>query len=287
LARDLPETRAFRWGDLRKRIVSAAILAPLALAAIWLGAAAWAAVMAVVTLGLACEWVQLCGFRLSSLPGLAVPGAVLVSGAAAVAHHERAALVLLLAGSAVAWMLARGFSLRIPADGTRAQASLALGALYVGLACIAVVWLRNDAAAGRPNVFFLVLIVWASDVGAYLAGRLIGGPRLAPRISPGKTWAGGAGGLVAAVGIGIFVAVWTTEGGNLGRVALVAACLGVVAQAGDLLESLIKRRFGVKDSGRLIPGHGGLLDRLDGMLAAAPAAALLALALGRGVVLWR
>jgi phosphatidate cytidylyltransferase len=184
-------------------------------------------------------------------------------------------------------MLAPRVSPTVPERRTRSPTSLAAGVLYVGLACIAVIWLRNDELAGRPNVLFLVLIVWASDVGAYCVGRLIGGARLAPLISPSKTWAGGAGGLAAAVGMGILVGVLTTGGGSLWRIALVAACLGMVAQAGDLLESLIKRRFGVKDSSRLIPGHGGLLDRLDGMLAAAPAAALLALALGRGVVLWR
>ncbi|HET9020103.1 MAG TPA: phosphatidate cytidylyltransferase, partial [Acetobacteraceae bacterium] len=115
-------------------------------------------------------------------------------------------------------------------------------------------------------------------IGAYLSGRLVGGARLAPRISPGKTWSGAIGGLLAAALVG------AAAGG--GRGALVAAVLSVVAQAGDLAESAAKRRAGVKDSGRLIPGHGGVLDRLDALLAAAPAAALLALALGPGVALW-
>jgi phosphatidate cytidylyltransferase len=160
------------------------------------------------------------------------------------------------------------------------------GLAYIALAGVALLWLREDPLAGRANVLFLLLIVWAGDIGAYLAGRLIGGARLAPRISPGKTWSGAFGGLLAAVAIGTLAAHFLSDIGIV-RVAALAAGLGVIAQAGDLLESFAKRRLEVKDSGRLIPGHGGLLDRLDGVLAAAPAAALLALTLGRGVVLWQ
>jgi phosphatidate cytidylyltransferase len=292
LAQDLAEPCDVRWGDLRKRVVSAAILAPLALVAIWFGATAWTVLITVVTLGLACEWVQLCGFRVAAMPGIAVPLAVLVAGAAAVDEHERAALLLLLAGSLAAWLIAHaharrtGGSSRSRAE-VRRPVSLAAGIGYVGLACIAMIWLRHDGDVGRWNVLFLVLVVWATDVGAYLSGRLIGGPRLAPSISPSKTWAGALGGLAMAIVFGSLVAHGMGGHAGVWRVALVAAALGAVAQSGDLLESLIKRRFGVKDSGRVIPGHGGLLDRLDGVLAAAPAAALLALALGRGVVLWR
>jgi phosphatidate cytidylyltransferase len=156
------------------------------------------------------------------------------------------------------------------------------GVPYVGLAALALVWLRFDPASGRQNVLFLVLMVWASDIGAYLVGRLAGGPKLAPSISPGKTWSGAVGGVAVAVAVGCAMA-----GGPTGSVIVVAVALSVVSQLGDLLESALKRRFGVKDSGRLIPGHGGLLDRLDGMLTAAPAAALLAVVLGRGSELWR
>ena len=126
-----------------------------------------------------------------------------------------------------------------------------------------------------------------SDIGAYLVGRWIGGPRLAPRISPGKTWSGAVGGLLAAVAAGLLAAHVLSDAAGLARVRWSPPLLGVVAQAGDLLESFVKRRLEVKDSGHLIPGHGGLFDRLDGVLAAAPAAALLALTLGRGVVLWQ
>lgn len=271
------EARLFRWGDLRKRVISAAILAPVALACLWLGAAPWAALLALTMVGLAVEWVGLCGGAIRAPAGLAVAIGVLAAGVAAAAGWPAPALLLLLCGTIASWMLGAGASRAVP---------LALGAIYVGLAGVALIWLRGDSSAGRANVLFLVLLVWASDIGAYLVGRLVGGPKLAPAISPGKTWSGAVGGLAAAIGIGLWAA--ELQGAtNVLYAAAVAALLGVVAQAGDLLESFIKRRFGVKDSGRLIPGHGGLLDRLDGILTAAPAAALLALYLGRGATLWR
>lgn len=147
---------------------------------------------------------------------------------------------------------------------------LALGAVYIGPALAALIWLRAGSQ-GLSRVLFLAAVVWAGDVGAYIAGRALGGPRLAPRISPGKTWSGALGGTLCAVLAG--VVAWP---GDTARAALVALLLSVVAQAGDLLESALKRHFGVKDSGRIIPGHGGMLDRLDGVLTAAPVAALLA-----------
>jgi phosphatidate cytidylyltransferase len=164
---------------------------------------------------------------------------------------------------------------------------LPLGVPYLGLAGIALVWLRADPAAGRANLLFLLLLVWASDIGAYLAGRLLGGPRLAPSISPGKTWSGAAGGLAAAILVGLLFVLLLPGPASIPRTACLAAGLGLIAQAGDLLESRIKRHFGVKDSGHLIPGHGGLLDRLDAVLAAAPVAAILALVAGPGVALWQ
>jgi len=161
-----------------------------------------------------------------------------------------------------------------------------LGLAYVALAGAALLWLRDDPAVGRANVLFLLLVVWAGDIAAYLTGRWIGGPRLAPGISPGKTWSGAIGGLLAAAAAGLLTALLLFHGAN-GRAVAIAAFLGIVAQGGDLLESFVKRRLEVKDSGHLIPGHGGLFDRLDSVLAAAPAAALLALTLGRGVALWQ
>lgn len=268
-----PAASRFRWGDLRMRVISAAVLAPLAVACLWLGAWWWAVLLTVAAAGLAVEWVHLCGGRLASPEGVVIPLAVLAAGAAAAVDGEMLGLGLIVGGFLLAWCLG-------------GRASLAAGVPYVGVAIVALAWLRGDGEAGRDNVLFLLLIVWASDIGAYLAGRLVGGPKLAPRISPSKTWAGAVGGLVAAIAVGAAVAL-ALHGGNVPHILPVAAGIGVAAQLGDLLESAVKRHFGVKDSGRLIPGHGGLLDRLDGVLTAAPTAALLAVAAGRGVELWR
>ena len=156
----------------------------------------------------------------------------------------------------------------------RKRGLLVLGGLYIGPAIAALIWLRAQPD-GYWWVLLLAAIVWGGDVGAYLIGRLVGGPRLAPAISPGKTWSGAAGGTLVAVLAAI--AVWPER---IALVAPIALFLSIVAQAGDLLESAVKRRFGVKDSSRLIPGHGGLLDRLDGVLTSAPAAAVVVLVLG-------
>jgi phosphatidate cytidylyltransferase len=232
----LAERSPLRWSDLGLRVASAGILAPVALACIWLGGAAFTLLIGVAALGLAAEWLMLC--RLPSVP--------------------RGAVLLRVAGLA-----------------------------YVAVAATALLHLRGDPLAGRANVLLLVLVVWAVDIGAYLAGRALGGPRLAPHISPGKTWSGAVGGLAAAIAVGLVGVIFLGDPGAWWRAALVSTGIGIVAQAGDLLESVVKRRFGVKDSSHLIPGHGGLFDRLDGLLATAPAAAVLALALGRGVVLWQ
>jgi phosphatidate cytidylyltransferase len=227
----LAERPAGRWSDLGTRVLSALVLAPIALVCVWVGGIAFGVIVAAVMLGLAMEWLSLC--------------------------------------RRTAW-----------------APLCPIGLAYIALAAAAILWLRYDAAAGRADVLFLLLVVWAGDIGAYLAGRWIGGPRLAPHISPGKTWSGAAGGLLAAVAAGL-VAAHVLSDSATWRGVLVAVVLGIVAQAGDLLESFVKRRLEVKDSGHLIPGHGGLLDRLDGVLAAAPMAALLALTQGRGVVLWQ
>ena len=222
---------AARWGDLRLRVASAAILGPVTLICIWLGGLTFAALLLAGTAGMVTEWVQMVR------------------------------------------------------SGRGSAASLLAGLLYILLAAAALYWLRADPGVGRTNLLFLLLLVWASDIGAYAAGRAIGGPRLAPLISPGKTVSGALGGLAAAVLVGIAAA--TISSTALIRAGALAGLLGMVAQAGDLAESYAKRRFGVKDSGRLIPGHGGLLDRVDALLAVALAAAILALIDGRGVVLWQ
>lgn len=270
-----PAAAAAPWRDLRLRLVTALVLGPLVLACIWLGAHFFTALVAVMVAGLAWEWVRLCGGTVRGMGGVAVPVTVLAAGALAAGGHEMAGLLLLLPGAVLAHRLARG----------RHAWFLAAGVLYIGLAGIALIALRHEPGVGRDNLIFLILVVWASDSAAYVAGRALGGPRLWPAVSPGKTWSGAAGGLLGAVLVGIVAhALWP---GSAVQGALVAGLLGLLAQAGDLLESALKRRFGVKDSSNLIPGHGGLLDRLDGLLAAAPVAAILSWFLGWGEVLWR
>ncbi|MGC9268807.1 phosphatidate cytidylyltransferase [Acidiphilium sp.] len=157
---------------------------------------------------------------------------------------------------------------------------LLVGAAYAGLPALALLWLRNRPVTGLDDVLFLLLVVWLTDIGAYLVGRLLGGRKLAPAISPGKTVSGALGGLIIGSLAGAIFA-----GGPLGL--LPAAALSLISQVGDLAESGLKRRLGVKDSGNTIPGHGGLFDRLDGILAAAPLAALLAWLAQGGLPLWR
>lgn len=155
---------------------------------------------------------------------------------------------------------------------------LALGVLYVCLPVAALLFLRGQAPDGRGLLlaFWALALVWATDIGAYFAGRAIGGPKLAPRVSPSKTWAGLAGGVLAALATGF--ALYGFAGLPV-RLAAASGLLAVAAQLGDLLESAMKRSAGVKDSGTLLPGHGGIMDRLDGVVVAAPLAALLFLML--------
>lgn len=270
-----------RWGDLRKRALTALLLGPAALACMWLGAHWWAGLMALCVAGLAWEWVRLCGGSTRAMPGMVVPAAVLAAGFLAMLSWPVMSLLALGAGAALAYDLARRFPRRVP------PLWLAFGVFYVGLAGVALIELRHDDRVGRDNVIFLFLVVWASDISAYLAGRRFGGPRLWPAVSPNKTWSGALGGLAGAVLIGFLAALSFSRELDLLQVTIVSAALGCAAQSGDLLESWIKRRFGVKDSSGLIPGHGGLLDRLDGVLAAAPLAALLGALLGPGAHLWR
>jgi phosphatidate cytidylyltransferase len=153
-----------------------------------------------------------------------------------------------------------------------------------------MLWLRLDPLLGRPAIFWLLGIVWATDSCAYFAGRTIGGPRIAPSLSPKKTWAGLIGGMIGAGAVGFGTSLWLSMG-SPAMLGAVSMLLAVVAQAGDFLESGLERHAGVKDSGKLIPGHGGILDRVDGLVAAALGAGLLALfhgatSPGAGVLIW-
>jgi phosphatidate cytidylyltransferase len=267
---------ASRWADLWLRILSAAVLAPLALGCIWIGGGAFAGLLALIAAGLAYEWLGLCHQR--TPPAIALFVALPLTVVVAAWGGATPALVLLAVATIAGIALAGGISRARP---------LAFGVPYLGLGAVALVWLRQPQVSGGANVIVLLLIVWASDIGAYMMGRAIGGPRLAPAISPGKTWSGAIGGLIAAAATGLAASSTLANGPISWRPVGFAVLIGVIGQIGDLLESQLKRHFGVKDSGNMIPGHGGLLDRLDAVLTAAPMAALLALILGRGVVLWK
>jgi phosphatidate cytidylyltransferase len=196
--------------------------------------------------------------------------------------------VRLLAAITVLAMGMLGVAALVPKE---ERAWAVAGIPYAGLIGIAPIALRSDAGFGFTAVIFLFAIVWATDIVAYFTGRAFGGPRLAPRISPKKTWSGAIGGTTAAIVVAI-VAAKVTGLANVLALGSIAVMLSVVAQAGDLFESALKRRFGAKDSGRLIPGHGGLMDRLDGFVMAAALAALIGLARGgveapaRGFMVW-
>jgi phosphatidate cytidylyltransferase len=165
------------------------------------------------------------------------------------------------------------------------------GVVYAALLFIAPFILRNDPAHGMRAIFALFAIVWTTDIAGYFVGRAVGGPKLAPSISPKKTWSGAIAGLVGSMIVTAIAAKFLTSTSTIALV-LVTALLSVVSQAGDLGESALKRRFNVKDSSQVIPGHGGVLDRLDGFWAAALCGALIGLARGgfaepaRGLLIW-
>ena len=255
-----------RWSDLRTRTASALVLAPLAIFCVWQGGLAWDLLLLVALGGLGWEWGRLAGL---GRPYALVAALALLWCAAVWCNAVTGLLSMVLLTALVAWFYNRFTAWGIP---------------YAAIGGIALLWLRHRPA-GLADTIFLVLVIWGTDVGAYLAGRLMGGPKLAPRISPGKTWSGSVGGLLIGAGAGAVLA-GAMHGFAL-RAFAAGALLSLCAQAGDLLESAIKRRLGVKDSGRTIPGHGGLFDRLDGFLAAAPVAALLALCVHGGVPLWQ
>ncbi len=198
--------RSARWGDLRLRIVSAAVLGPLALACIWFGGLAFASLVAVIAAGMAFEWLQLCEQRVD--PGAALAFAALPAAVVLTAFGAAGGALLLLAVATVA--------LAVRSRGIGFDRPVAFGIPYLGIGSVALVWLRQIPATGRSDVIVLLLLVWASDIGAYLLGRAIGGPKLAPSISPGKTWSGAIGGLGAAVAVG-FIASATLSHGTVAR----------------------------------------------------------------------
>jgi phosphatidate cytidylyltransferase len=262
---------------LALRIVSAIVLAVPAIAAIAWGRPALEIWLAVAVVLMAREWHTLCGGAgwTGSRMALVIGG--LAALALAAVDRTGAAVVVALLGIPVVWLAASRET------GTKPW-FIAAGLPYIALPAVALSWMRALPEAGLLNIAWLFGVVWATDIAAYFVGRTLGGPKLAPRVSPGKTWSGAIGGGLGAAVVGAGLAL----GADAAPIPAVLASLvlSVVAQAGDLAESAVKRHFGVKDSGSIIPGHGGLFDRADALLAAAPVAAL-ALYLVGANALWR
>jgi phosphatidate cytidylyltransferase len=256
-------------------------MAPLAIGTAYLGGLLFAGFWSLAAIGVFWEWTSLVAGEERRPILLGGEAALIIATVlAAVGRSPEAVGVALLGTVAVATMAP-----------LRHRGWAAAGIPYAGAIAIAAIVLRADSDDGWIAVMFLFAIVWATDIAAYFVGRLVGGPRLLPRVSPKKTWSGALGGLTAA----ILAALAVAAAAGLPRlfpVALIAAVLSSLAQAGDLFESLLKRKFGAKDSSHLIPGHGGLMDRLDGFVSAATAAALIGIVRGgmaapaHGLLVW-
>ena len=262
-------------GDLKTRVISALVLAPLVLGAVWAGGWVFRALIAVGAVAAVIEWVNLVPCR-NKTPALVLSGVgVLGALAAQIVAGPLAAMAVALVAAVLVAVVGGG-----PNRGL-----LGIGVVYVAAGLAGLMWLRDLPDSGLALFLFAMLAVWATDIGAYAAGRTIGGPKLAPRISPKKTWAGLIGGMISSALVGWGIA----EGFGAQQPVLalvVGVIVAVVSQAGDLFESAVKRRFNVKDSGHLIPGHGGILDRIDGLLVAAPVLALFHATLGTAVSWW-
>lgn len=256
--------------EMELRLRSGLLLAPPAIAALYFGTPWLDLLVAVVSVVMAWEWQRVLGrgrFHGEDWPLVVV---VAAGVALAIVGMYAPAFAVAVAGAIALLIVAR---LRGRPDG----AWVGAGALVIVSPCIAVLWLRNGEYGGSASLLWVVGAVWTTDVAAFIAGRGIGGPKLAPSISPGKTWAGLAGGVAAAAIFSVLFGLLIEGTSPLPMAALgaIAACLG---QVGDLMISVVKRRYGQKDTSAIIPGHGGVLDRLDGLLTTTPALAVLAAA---------
>jgi phosphatidate cytidylyltransferase len=272
--------------DLRIRVLSAAVLLLVAVFATWAGGLVFAVLAAVAGALILREWTAMSGPFPSRIADKAAMAFVFLS---ILSSRDQP-----LVSVAALVVVAVGVGLFSAVE--RRMTWLAAGILYGGLPGVAAVALRGPAPAGADSlglvaIGFVFCVVWATDTFAYFAGRRLGGPKLAPRFSPKKTWSGAIGGLAAAVLAGVVVGRWV-PGASAPALAIVAAGVSVLSQAGDIAESAMKRHFGVKDSGTLIPGHGGIMDRVDGLVVALVAAAALGLArtggsdAAAGLLLW-
>jgi phosphatidate cytidylyltransferase len=245
--------------ELLIRTGSAAVLAAVALAAAWLGGPATGLVAAAAAVVVWLEWEAVTGGSEAEARVLAVA----VAGATLVGGFGFVGLGFVVAGGTALGLLL-----------TRSSAWPAAGIAYACLLGLCLLAIRLSAELGLTALFVLFAVVWGTDTGAFFAGRTIGGAKLWPQVSPKKTWAGAVGGLVTAVIAGCLVAAGAGLEVSPALVAMTAA-LSIACQLGDLFESAVKRRFGVKDSGHIIPGHGGLMDRVDGLIFACALAAFI------------
>ena len=258
--------QADRKDSLRWRIASAALLIPVTFAAHYVGGAAFVALVAFAVVLMVYEWSRMIEGREISAVFWALGGASLAAMIAAGAGRYEAAYACCAAGGAFA---ALG-SMR----SAKKPLWAGLGALYLIAPSVALLWLRNDLENGWGLTALLYSVVWAADTGGYVGGRLVGGPKISPSVSPAKTWAGAVGGvLFGSAAAAAAAIVFLKESASLVYV-FAGACLGLASILGDMAESAFKRLFGRKDMSGFIPGHGGVLDRLDGMIFATTAMAI-------------
>lgn len=267
--------------NLALRVASSLVLAPLAIGVAYLGGVAFLAFWTLVSLGVLWEWDGLvCGHDRNPV---LVLGALALAATCGLIALDRAGIALLL--------MTLGMLGVATLASKEHRGWCVVGVVYAGAMLIAPVLLRGDARLGFVALIFLFAVVWLTDIAAYFGGRALGGPKLMPRVSPNKTWSGAICGAAAAVAGGCAVASFAGLG-NLPVIGVLAVALSIVSQSGDLFESALKRRFAAKDASNLLPGHGGLMDRLDGFVAAATAALLIGAAHGnlenpaRGLMVW-
>jgi phosphatidate cytidylyltransferase len=247
--------------NLLTRIIAALVLAPTAIALAWAGGAFWISLVTIASVGLFIEWLMIVGAAQETRVAVAGVIALVLSGLCLALGHIGLSLAILVFGVVAIAVISQAM-----------RNWTMLGFCYAAAAEFASMLVRLDGDQGFIALIFVFLIVWVTDIGGYFAGRSIGGPKLWPRVSPKKTWAGAIGGFIASLAVAIGFAA--SDYGKTIPLLMLGASLSIVSQLGDLFESAVKRRFGVKDSSQIIPGHGGLLDRLDGFVAAIVLAAL-------------
>lgn len=260
--------------ELKQRILSGIVLGLAVLVLTYFGGLPFRLFAALLAILIYVEWTAIIRARAVSMPAYIVGWAIVVFVALlTVLGAGREAVVAIILGcglvAMVSWL-------------TGSAAWFVLGIVYAGFSGLALAEIRGETAIGLVAMAFVFAVVWATDIMAYFCGRALGGPKLAPKISPGKTWSGAIFGTLAGMAAGTAVALVSIDRGGL-WVPLLSAVLAVTSQIGDLFESWLKRRYAVKDSGRLIPGHGGVMDRVDGLVFAAFAAFLIGLAIAGGL----